>query len=497
MLKEISARWLLPIVIISEIARANSAAERNIKKQVNTIQMERLHSRDIESSDLKKLESKIESYQSVESNIEEPAKWSLESIELPETGELVLKGFLSKLKSWVETDKVPAYDEIAIDFVASDNNQITVLSDKEDFWPKLMTDLESAEDSINIVMFGLMGDEWGHEVFDLLKNKVKAGVKVRVLADALGARSHWYFKHVNAEFIQDLRDNGIDIILTKDDSTYGNWHFDHRKFYIIDGKLAHNTGYTIEEHMRYIHFDMAYRITGDMVKQLQGLFFASFFYFGGKLSDDEKNIETFMERYFPEGAIIPQEMQSNARLLTNLPRVQHRATEAYFKAIDNAKSKIIIVNEFLSEPKFLKKLEAQAKKGLKIQIIYPRECEWELHRNEAFHFFEKIKDYPGVEIYLYDGPQNTGWLHTKGIIVDDQYTNFGSTNMDSLSLFQNFEVNIESNDSKIVRQTQEKIVDYAIQYSVPYKSPETLGDKIDIWMSPIVTFPLKYFVKAL
>ena len=63
--------------------------------------------------------------------------------------------------------------------------------------------------------------------------------------------------------------------------------------------------------------------------------------------------------------------------------------------------------------------------------------------------------FENVEIFLFDDPLDTGWLHAKGILVDDTYVNFGSTNMDALSLFQNYEQNIESYDPKVVLQVQD------------------------------------------
>ena len=72
----------------------------------------------------------------------------------------------------------------------------------------------------------------------------KNGVKVRVTADALGARMHWYFKYKNKPFIEELRKAGIEVVLSSDKNTLGNYHFDHRKFFIIDGYLGQEGGYS-------------------------------------------------------------------------------------------------------------------------------------------------------------------------------------------------------------------------------------------------------------
>jgi hypothetical protein len=69
--------------------------------------------------------------------------------------------------------------------------------------------------------------------------------------------------------------------------------------------------------------------------------------------------------------------------------------------------------------------------------------------------------------------------------------------MDSLSLYHNYEMNIESEDARIFADVQRKIIDYAIVYSKPYEVPNTMRDKIRTWTAHAVSIPLKYFFKAM
>ena len=91
---------------------------------------------------------------------------------------------------------------------------------------------------------------------------------------------------------------------------------------------------------------------------------------------------------------------------------------------------------------------------------------------------------------MFDGPQDTGWVHAKGIVVDDEYVNFGSTNMDELSLYHNYEQNIETEDPDVVKQIEEKIFDYAKKYSKLYDEPES-------WSRTIKTFFYKLFKRVI
>ena len=476
--------------------RERAPTDREVKTAFNKVMMKKLHGRKPSPAEREELASILASYkQAMVAAPPETLACFEEELVDPEFGVIKLSNFLKSLEAWVSEGVPATKDDLGLNFVATRNNSIQTLSDKEQFWPALMQDLSSAKDSINIVIFGLMGDEWGKEVFELLSTKVREGVRVRILADALGARDHWYFKYANKDFLDEMRSHGLEIITTSSPEDEKGLHFDHRKFYIIDGKVAHNTGYTIEEHMRHVHFDMGFRIEGDMVRQMQAHFFASYFFFGGKLATAERSFTPFMKRYFPQPSSVGDEVA--AHLLVNIPWVQHRATEGYYARIAAAKKKVTVINEFMSESTFLRTLKDKIDEGIAVEIIYPRLSEWSVHRYDAFNFFESIKQRPNVKIHLYDGPKDTGWLHTKGIVIDDEYISFGSTNFDQLSLYHNYETNIETHDPRVVAAIQEKVIDYAIKYSKPYAMPNSLREKIRTWTAPAVSIPLKYFFKAM
>lgn len=461
-----------------------------VVEKFNELKMRKLHGKSVEPKAVVELMVMFEKHQQSGADKSDGPRWAKEELFDPELGRYEISTFMDSFKKWVTENDPVSLGDLGVNFSETQNNSISVLSDKEDFWPVLMKDLESAEHSVNINVFGLMGDEWGKEVFDLLIDKANKGVKVRVMADSLGARMHWYFGHKNEDFIQHLRDSGIEVIITSDDKSGGNFHFDHRKFFVIDGKLAHNTGYTIEEHMRKIHFDMGMRIQGDMVNQMQASFFASWMHWGGKIEEAQSasGYDKFMTEYFPKIENDPGE--SAARLLLNIPRVQHRATESYYEAVSGAKEKISVINEFLSDNELMDRLYEKAEAGVEVELLFPRECEWEGYRFIAYEFFDKMKKFPNVKAYLYDGPQNTGWLHTKGIAIDGNYINFGSTNMDELSLYHNYEQNIETRDPQVVKEIQEKIFDYAIMNSTPYNEEPS-------WGRSLKTFFYKLFKKVI
>jgi cardiolipin synthase len=61
----------------------------------------------------------------------------------------------------------------------------------------------------------------------------------------------------------------------------------------------------------------------------------------------------------------------------------------------------------------------------------------------------------GVKVYLYEG----GFLHAKTMLCDDEFVTIGSTNLDSRSLEQNFEVNAFIYDPAVAIRQREIFMD--------------------------------------
>ena len=67
-------------------------------------------------------------------------------------------------------------------------------------------------------------------------------------------------------------------------------------------------------------------------------------------------------------------------------------------------------------------------------------------------------------------------------------SSMGSCNMDKLSLYHNFEQNIESKDLSFILDAKKEIFQAALQYSKPYKLP-TGADKIKTILWGLATDP--------
>ena len=166
----------------------------------------------------------------------------------------------------------------------------------KNFFPKILADIQAARTSVHILMFGWREGEIGTRLSDVLIEKMKEGVEVRVIVDEQGSQA---FGPAGPMFTR-LADAGAQIVVNDllpwdSDGLYPDhrsfdWRqdevgrADHRKLYVIDGTVAWTGGAGIEDHFANGKFhDVMVRVTGSVVRQAQALFLMSFRGHGGPL----------------------------------------------------------------------------------------------------------------------------------------------------------------------------------------------------------------------
>ena len=150
----------------------------------------------------------------------------------------------------------------------------------EKFFPRYIEDLKKAEHFIFLEYFiiekGLMLDT----ILEILKEKVKNGVEVRLMYDDIGTISK-----VHTHFYKEIRAMGINCVkfgpfLPFVTAVHNNR--DHRKITIIDGKIGYVGGINFAD--EYINIvekygywkDSTIRLEGDAVRQLTVFFLQLF-----------------------------------------------------------------------------------------------------------------------------------------------------------------------------------------------------------------------------
>lgn len=168
--------------------------------------------------------------------------------------------------------------------ILTSDNHVEILQDAHNTYPRMEEDIRKARHSIHMEYFTWTADEYMQSLADLLIERAQAGVRVRILYDALGSFSlDWRHR----SYVRRLRRNGVEIysylnrffLLSLHTINYRN----HRKITVIDGEI----GYTGGLNMGQEHLDGAgpyeawrdthLRIVGEGVAVLQAVFATSWY----------------------------------------------------------------------------------------------------------------------------------------------------------------------------------------------------------------------------
>ncbi|ARF17179.1 cardiolipin synthase [Sporosarcina ureae] len=317
--------------------------------------------------------------------------------------------------------------------VLTQDNDVQVYTDGRDKFDALLEDLEHARDHIHIQYYIFRLDGIGKQIEEILINKAKSGVKVRMLFDDIGSRG------LHVKNFQELIDSGGEVAaffpallpLINPRLNYRN----HRKIVIIDGRIGYIGGFNVgDEYLGLIKRfgywrDTHLRIEGSAVHPLQTRFILDW-----NQASPKTNIQ-YDERFFPA---IPRKGDVGLQIVSSGPDSEWEdIKDGYLKMIFLAKDYIYIQTPyFIPDTSMLDALRIACLSGVDVRIMIP---------NKPDHMFVYWATYSNVGILLKAGARiyiyENGFIHAKQIVVDDQVSSVGTANIDVRSFRLNFEVN--------------------------------------------------------
>jgi cardiolipin synthase len=306
----------------------------------------------------------------------------------------------------------------------------------EETMEAMMKACEEAKTSIDMEQFIFVPDSFGNKLIDVCARKSKEGVKVRFIWDAAGS-----FSLFGEGIIEDLKKKGIELIFFKtlmpgffDIPNYKSWYFrNHRRTLVIDDKIGFTGSICIDENMKGWR-DTNVRIEGLVVTDMSTAFQRMW---------DRANKNKLSKVKYEKTA------EHEFRYISNNPIPRHRRLyNQVLEAIRNSRSYIYITTPYFVPTHHLAKvLRLAAHRGVDVKIIIPESSDHPFVDISARTFFHSMLK-SGVGIYLYKGKM----LHSKTMIIDDDWSSIGTLNMDNASLLYNFEANIISNNTKFAKE---------------------------------------------
>lgn len=312
----------------------------------------------------------------------------------------------------------------------SQRNEIRVLTNGEQKFVSLFEDLKNAQNHIHLEYYIFRDDELGNELLNILINKVKAGVEVRVIFDALGCHT------LSKSFIQKMRNSGIEVHLffpLKFPHIFQTLNYrNHRKLVVIDGEIGYLGGLNVGN--EYISKDPKFgfwrdthlRLVGESVQMMQITFLNDWYF----LTKEELVDSCF----YPEPKATGEAL---IQILAGGPDSwQEPMKELFFTLVETAQKEILLTTPyFIPDESMMMALKSAALSGLKVVILVQGIPDHQLpYLASATYFEELLKS--GIEIYRY----MRGILHNKVLIIDQKVSLVGSANFDIRSFQVDFEL---------------------------------------------------------
>ncbi|MBL8267063.1 cardiolipin synthase [Steroidobacter sp.] len=322
-------------------------------------------------------------------------------------------------------------------------NRVDALIDGPNTYAAIETELKAARHHIHLETFIYGADDVGRRFGELLAQKRKEGVEVRVLYDSIGSMD------TPQEFFEQLRQQGIEVREFRPMNPVKNpriWEIqnrDHRKIIVVDGKVGFAGGINIdstyssasssrpgpkrgkEDGWRDTHM----RIEGPAVRQLQALFLESWKKAGEPVQVGEG------DRYFPSPRAAGNTLVS---IVGNDSETDDRALYGtYLAAFKHASRRLWITHAYFApNSELLESMADAAKRGVDVRLIVPAFTDSSLVLHATQATFTPLLQ-AGVKIF----ELKDALLHAKTVVIDGTVSIVGSANLDMRSFVHNDEVN--------------------------------------------------------
>ena len=331
------------------------------------------------------------------------------------------------------------------------NSSAEYFTSGEEKFASLLEELKNAEEFIFLEYYvinkGLMWDT----ILDILVQKAKEGVEVRLIYDDWGCLLTLPYKYDQQLEQKGIKTEIFNPLLPILSSKYNNR--DHRKIAIIDGHTAFTGGINladeyINEIEKHGHWkDTAIMFKGEPVWNMTVMFLTMWHHLRGKKED----IEKFK---YPAGKtkIDQKEKDGFIQPFSDSPLDDEPVGEiVYLNIINKAEDYLYITTPYLIiDNEIVMALTSAAKTGVDVRIITPHiPDKWYVHMVTRSYYQDLIKS--GVRIYEY----TPGFIHSKTFVSDDKYGVVGTINMDYRSLYLHFECGVWMYDCSVVEEMKQ------------------------------------------
>ena len=305
-------------------------------------------------------------------------------------------------------------------------------------WNELVTLVNGARSELDICTYVLGNDSFGQRLTHLLVERAAAGVRVRLLLDAVGSWS------TSRAQVRDLRAAGVQVA----------WHMpllfnllrgrgnlrNHRKLAVADGQRLWSGGrnlaaeYFTGERHKQAWIDLSFTLEGPLAAQAQSLFDSHWSHsHGPEVAGKDEAPKAFTASVSLAAAKPAQHL---AQMVPSGPdQAEDTVYDLLLATLFRAERRVLAVTPyFVPDECLLTALCMAARRGLQVELVLPARSN---HRLADIARARALRDLAAAGARVRLAP---GMVHAKVVVVDDAMALCGSLNLDSRSLFLNFEL---------------------------------------------------------
>lgn len=323
----------------------------------------------------------------------------------------------------------------------TDGNGVEILSNGDETFPRLLTDLRGARYSITVQMYYAAEGAVMDSILAVLSTRARHGVRVFFLYDAFGSSAlpEWY--------IDSLRAAGAEVTPFRPIRWYAldrAYHRSHARGIVIDGAIGYTGGLGFDDKWlgsgrradEWRETNVPF--TGPAVLPAQASFVNKWAEATGTiLTGTEMLVRSHSES---AGGV-------RAAFLHSPPSIGGTAAERMLVfAIATARRKLWITNPyFVPSPEMVRGLAQAAARGVDVRLLTNGEASDVTVTLLAGRSQYEVLLSAGVRIYEY----RAGVLHAKTFVIDSLLSSIGTMNFDNRSLAFNNEVALATLDPQL------------------------------------------------
>lgn len=303
--------------------------------------------------------------------------------------------------------------------------------DGKQAFDELISLIRKAQKYICVEMFIFADDETGITILEELTSRAKAGCTVRLLIDGIGSLK------TPRSFFEPFIEAGGDLSVFEPPLHplfgkigHGSLNLrNHRKLVIVDGSSLFAGGMNVTVSDIYCNederswLDCSFFIEGDIVTEFEQVFEADWcypdVYDRPSINVNDKSKENACVQLLPSGP----DVAGNPLYAATLT------------CIHRSESRIWLVTPyFVPDEAIARALEYACRRGVDVRILIPHKSNHPVSDWAGSVYLRDIQNAGGV-IY-----RHSRMVHSKMMIIDEDYAFVGSANMDIRSLFLNYEL---------------------------------------------------------